>query len=149
MPTLLIRHGYGTRLISEKLIEKVPIARKNNEQHYARFGGFIQGSESLVWSALAGVKKVKINSVYGFSETDGYFDVQYVGHNAVALGYYLSKDDTVSVPLFNGFPLVWCELRIAKNTNNTAHKSNVVDLFPGNSQRGHTGAVSSKQKRPT
>ena len=138
MPTLLIRHAYGTRLISEQLIEKVPIARKNNEQHYAKFGGFVQGSESLVWSIYAGVQKVKINSVYGFSQTDGHFDVQYVGHNAVALGYYRSKNDTVSVPLFNGFPLVWCELRIAEQTNNSAQHSNVVDLFPGNSKRSNT-----------
>ncbi len=75
---------------------------------------------------------MKINNVFGFGSKDGYLDVQYIGPNAVALGYYLSKTDTVSVPLFNRFPLVWCDLPIAENTNNTAQNSNVVDLFPGN-----------------
>ena len=138
MPTLLIRHGYGTRLISEKLTEKVPIARKNNEQHYAKFGGFVQGSESLVWSTLAGVKKVKVNSVYGFSQTDGYLDVTYYGSAAVALGYYSMLTKTVTIPLFGGMPLVWCELKVVDRANHPTQNSNVVDLFPGNGERSNT-----------
>ena len=138
MPTLLIRHGHGNHFVSERHTERVPLARQNNEQHFARFGCFIQQSDSLVWSKLAGLQKVKINNVFGFSQTNGYIDTVYYGYDVVALGYYSRRYDTVSVPLFDGFPLVWCELRIVDGTNNPPKHSNVVDLFPGNSKRSYS-----------
>lgn len=134
MPTLLIRHGYATKLVSENRNEKVPIARKNNEQHYAKFGGFVQQTDSLVYSRLSGTIPVKINSVFGFSETDGYLNVQYVGDFAVALGYYAAGTNTVIVPLFVGFPLVWCDLQKTDNANNLTKNSNVINLFSGDNQ---------------
>lgn len=133
MPTLLIRHGYGTRMVSENRTEKVPIARKNNEQHYARFAGFIQQTSSVVYSRLSGTTQVKINNVFGFSETDGYLDVQYVGNYAVALGYFFAGTNTVIVPLIDGFPLIWCDLKVTDRADNLPNKNNVFNLFPGNS----------------
>lgn len=132
MPTLLIRHGYGTRYISEKHNELVPLAVQNGQQHYARFAGFIEQSGSVIWSELARVKKVKINSAYGFSKTDGYLDVVYFGGCAVALGYYSILTKAVAIPLFDGMPLVWCELKVTDRTYNLSNQSNVFNLFPGN-----------------
>ena len=138
MATLIIRHGYRTKMISERHTEKIPIAKRNGELHFAKFGGFIQQSDSLVWSVLAGLSRVKVITVFGFSQTDGYLDVQYFGYNAIALGYYSKSDDTVSMPLFDGFPLVWCELRIADSADNLTNNHNVFSLLPGDNQRGNT-----------
>lgn len=138
MPTLLIRHGYGTRFVSEKHTELVPLAGQNGQQHYARFAGFIEQSESVVWSVLARVKKVKINNVYGFGKTDGYFDVTYYGGSVVALGYYSMLNKTVTIPLLEGMPLVWCELKVIDSANHSTQHTNVVDLFPGNGKRSNT-----------
>lgn len=133
MPTLLIRHGYGTRFINERSIERVPLAKSNGEHHFAKFGSFVEYSESIVLLPMAGIREVKIDNVWGYSAADGYINVYYFGLNAMALGYYMVANDTVSIPLLKGFPLVWCDLKVANNANNPTKKNNVVDLFSGNS----------------
>lgn len=129
MATLLLRHGYGIKHVNESLNEQVPIACRKNNEHYVSFGGFIERPENILWSKFSQVRKVKINNVYGFSKTDGYFDVVHFGLNVVGLGYYSLVENAVRVPLFDGLPLVWCEVREWGERYKPTEHSKVVNLF--------------------